>query len=217
MIYYLIVGLSYVIAIAAVIGVWRMKQIDETYYPIIILACVATVNEVLSTILSHTIHSTALNNNIYVLVEAILIVWQFSRWKVFGGAKVIYVVIAGAMATLWSLEQIYILKASDVSVMCRIIFSFIIVFMSMVMCSKAIFENPYNLWRQSTFLICVGFCLFFTYKIVTETFWLNGITMSEPFLLKLLYIMTAINFLTNVLFCLAILWIPKKPRYITFI
>ncbi|MEO6406718.1 MAG: hypothetical protein ABIY51_01915 [Ferruginibacter sp.] len=214
MIYYLIVGLSYVIAIAAGIGLWKLRQADESYYPIIVLACVATLNELLSTILSYTIHSTVVNNNIYVLVEAVIIVWQFSRWKLFGGRNKVYVIITFAMVALWIIERIYLTKASDLSILCRIIFSFIIVFMSMVMCSKVILEYSNNLWKQSSFLICVGFCVFFSYKIITETLWLYGIEKSDSLLMELIYIMTVINLLVNVLFCLAILWIPEKPRYI---
>lgn len=213
--YYIVTALGYVVLIAAVIGMFRFKRIDRTYYPVLILMIIASINEIVSTVVSFQKGSTSINNNVFTLLEAILIVWQFKLWKVFGHELKAYVIIISGMILLWMLETIILPGTSQLVAICRILFSFTIVVMAMFMCSKIITERPYKLLRQSSFLICMGFCIFFTYKIVVQFFWLYGMKQNQELMMHVLYLMSAINLIVNIIYCLAVLWIPNKPRFIT--
>jgi hypothetical protein len=44
---------------------------------------VGLLNEIISFIVAQSGHSNSLNNNIYALIESLLIAWQFKEWDLF--------------------------------------------------------------------------------------------------------------------------------------
>jgi hypothetical protein len=51
-------------------------------------------------------------------------------------------------------------------------------------------------------------------KATVNAFWLYGLTKSKEFLLQIHIIMMYTNFITNLIFALAVLWTPKKQASI---
>ena len=58
---------AFSIFIAGIIGLVRFRKINKIYWPLIFAIWLACINEVLSYSLFINNHSTAINNNIYVL------------------------------------------------------------------------------------------------------------------------------------------------------
>jgi hypothetical protein len=56
--------------------------------------------------------------------------------------------------------------------------------------------------------------VFFTYAATVESFWIYGISSSGNFASRVYYIMVVINLICNLVFALAMLWIPKRQRFI---
>ncbi len=211
-----IVILSYFLFIPAVIGIIRYKDLDKTFTPFILLLCVGSVNEIISTILTYTIQSTVVNNNIYILAEVLLILWQFRLWRVAGPNVKLYIFMGIALAGLWVIECLVFPGLQNVSSYCHILYAFIIVVMAMRMLAKLIMEEPHELVKNAVFIICIGFSIFFIYKIIVECFWLYEYKRNRSLTIKIFEFMTWINLFVNILFCIAILCIPRKPRFITY-
>ena len=72
-----------------------------------------------------------------------------------------------------------------------------------------------KLLKNPVFLICSGFIIYFTYKILIEAFWLYGLKAGKGFRINVYLLLTWINLIVNLIYALAMLWIPKKPQHIT--
>ena len=81
------------------------------------------------------------------------------------------------------------------------------------MINRLILDERSGLIKNSVFLITIGFIVFFTYKILIEIFWVYGLNASRDFRVEVYRIMTYINLAINLIYALAVLWIPKKREY----
>lgn len=93
--------LSFSILIPAITGALRIRKIGDTLYPFIFCIWLATLNEILSAILTSARINTAPNNNIYVLGEALLIGWQFKNWGLFRFYKHAFAIYMLAVISGW--------------------------------------------------------------------------------------------------------------------
>jgi hypothetical protein len=202
------------VGIGAVIGWIRFKKIDPAFFPFLLLMWVALLQETLSIILSREGYSNALNYNIYSLAEALLLTWQFRRWGLFRGKEIIYPLIQWSYAGAWVIESLTIHSVNTFNSGFLIGYSFLILLMSVVMINRLLVREPYYLLRNSRFLILMALMIYFTYAVLVEAFWLFGLNRSRFFRIRIYEILSYINLFTNLIYAVAILWMPMKPRYI---
>ena len=203
--------LSFSIAIGAITGLVRFKKTDQAFLPFILFLWSGLINETISTILIYHRHATTINNNIYVLISSLLLVWLFKNWKVFSmqNQKWLYV-LASLFVLVWGWEIFIYSSIKTVASYFRVVYSFVIVLLSIQMINKFLLENKTQLLRNPVFLICLSFIIFFTNKILIEIFWLYGINSSNEFAVQVFRIMTYVNLAVNLVYALAVLWIPRK-------
>jgi hypothetical protein len=206
--------LSYSVAIAAIIGLVRINKIDRTFIPFIILMFLGLLNESLSSFLIRKGYSNAINANIYSLLEAILITIFFRKLGLFDRAKKMYSWLLLLFIAVWVTENFIISKITVFNSYFNITYSFAVVLMSITMINRVIIEAKKGLLTSPVFLICIGFTIFFIYTALIEIFWVYGLNSSPEFSTSVYRIMTYINLLVNLIYALAILWIPRKREYI---
>ena len=210
-------GLSLVftfsILIAAVIGGIRFKEIDPAYRPFLILIWVSLINEALSVALAYTIRNNTVNNNVFFLIEAILITWQFKRWKLFNDDNFTYALLNGILVVAWITEMSLFGIKTFYSYFI-ILHSFVIVLLSISMINRLITRENRFLLRQPIFLICTAFIGYFTFAALTETFWQYGLNENKDFRLRIYHILHYINLFSNLIYALAVLWMPTRPKFI---
>ncbi len=208
-----IVLFSSTILLPAIIGVIRFSGIERSFYPFIICLWVGTLNEITSLIVSWLGYSTILNNNVYVLAEALLILWQFKEWGLFQGSKKSYTTLMMLLVIMWLFENNNIAELGKLTMHFRLVYSLLIVICSIQLNTRLVFTYKKNLLKSPGFLFCSGFTIYFTYKILIEVFWMYGLNGSVDFRKNVYIILTWINGLVNILYLIAILCIPAKPRY----
>lgn len=202
------------IAVSAVIGWIRYKKIDRSFLPFLVLTWVGLGAEVISTV-QVTLHdSNAVMYNVYSLAEALLILWQFRRWGLF--ARHTYLAQALTLLYLsgWCYESFILSTITIINSYFIIGYSFIVVVMSILVISEMVFYEDDRLVRNSKFLICMGFILYFVYAILVEAFWIFGLNHTKSFRVQIYSILAYINLFTNLVFALALLWMPMRLRYI---
>lgn len=204
---------SSTILLPAIIAVIRFRNIEKSFYPFIICLWVGTLNEIASVVVSWLGYSTILNNNIYVLAEALLILWQFKEWGLFHGYKKSYNTLMSLLVTVWFFENNNITELGKLTLHFRLVYSLMIVILSIQLNTGLVFTYKKNLLKSPVFLLCSGFTVYFTYKILIEVFWVYGLNASIDFRKNVYIILTWINGLVNILYLIAILCIPAKPRY----
>lgn len=205
--------LSFAIGIPVIISWVRFKKINPTYYPFIFCLWLGLLNEILSYILSRVFHSNAINNNIYVLLESFLITWQFHEWKLFSRLKSLYIVLLCIFSATWIVENFIISKISYFSSYFRILYSFVIVLMSISLLNFLLVRERKSLLLNPVFLICATFVVYYTYKVLVEAFWVYGLNSSKEFRVQIYEIFVFINLFSNLTYTLAVLWMPTKQRF----
>lgn len=193
------------------------------YLPFVLCIWIGCLNEILSYILWRNGYHTAVNNNVYVLAEAILFLVFFRNRQLFEKRPWIFRMLLLFLILLWAWENIAIGTIIMVSSWFRIAYSFLIVLMCIALVNRLIYRGTYEPWLSGDrsiflnpeFLIASGAIIFFTFKLVIEIFWLYGINHSSVFRRNLYHIMIYINLTANLIYTLAILWIPRKQPYIT--
>jgi hypothetical protein len=206
--------LSFSILLPAICGAVRIKKIDTDLYPFIFCMWIAALNELLSATFTYFNINTATNNNVYVLLEALLIGWQFKNWGLFRFYKFAFSLYLLLVLVGWILETSFLTQLDVINGGFRITTSFLIVLMSIHVNNRLIYHYKGKLLKSSVFFIGTGLILYFTFKIFIEAFLLYGLAVGPGFYTRLFFILAWINLITNLLYTYAILCIPKKIYYI---
>lgn len=206
--------LSLSVGIGAVIGWIRLRKADPVFFPFILLLTAGFFTETVSIILMKKGYSNVLLYNIFSLSEAVIIVWQFKKWKFLGKKIMLYYLIQVLFLVSWVTE--FILRGGFSQFFSYFIvgYSTIIVYMAIGIINDVIFKEPTPLLLNPLFLICMGLIIYFTYMALIEIFWIYGLNRSSAFRISVYNIFAFINLFTNLLFAFATLWIPMKRQYI---
>jgi hypothetical protein len=206
--------LNLTIWVPAIVGAIRYKKINSAYYLFIILIWAGIVNENFSIYIINKGYYNIIPYNVYSLIEAFLVICLFKRWKLFNAQKWIFYVILMLFSLVWFIEVIIVTRFREFASYFIIVYSFTIVLCSINQLNKLIVTSEGNLLKNATFLICIGFILYFTYSAFVETF-LKFDFYNLPLLRQRIYsIVVYVNAFVNLLYAYAILWIPKKQNFI---
>jgi len=209
--YTLAVIFSFSIVIPSVIGWIRFNKIDPVYYPFIYCISIGLINEVVSFILIRHGHSNAVNNNIYVLSESLLITWFFFKLGLFR-PRFLFPLFLYLLIIIWLAEAIYARSLHVRYIYFRLFYSFLIAMMSVNMINRQLLNEKENILKNSIFLISVAYVLYYTYKIILLSFQIYGVSQI-PLVIAILGIDSYLNLLSIIIFTLAVLWMPIKPRF----
>ena len=209
---YLSFSLSALIIIPAIIGWARLHKISSAFLPFLILTWVGAANELLSIILVLGLKQyNIVNTNIYQLIEATLLLWQFKRWRLFSNNKFFTGLLILFLAA-FSLENLISSKLYlDFNSYFRIFYSFIIVLLSIHMMNHILMKERGVLLKNPIFITCCVFIISFTYQVLIEAFWTYGV--SDIYRTKLQNIFVFVNLLCNIIYTLAIIWMPKRQAF----
>jgi hypothetical protein len=187
---------------------------DPLYLPFIICIFVGAVNEVISFVVAQNGYSNLPNNNIYILLEGILILWQFNRWKVLRQSA--FMILAAVFFGTWLYEIHNWHTLQHLHYYYRLLYAAVVVICSVNYYNRLIISHLKSLVTNPGFIICTGYILYFTLKMVCDSWWQYAPESSTEFLTAVFFSMISSNLITNLFFILAIIWIPRKPDYITF-
>jgi len=214
MFYWISVFMSFSVCIAAVIAAVRIRNLDPVYLPFILCIWIGTINELISFVLAQNGYANIANNNIYILIEGILLLWQFKRWKIINSR--VFPTLVLLLAGTWFYEIHNLHALQNLHYCYRLLYAAIMVICCINFNNKLIISHANALVTNPGFLISTGYILYFIPKIVADTYWLYNANSSIEFLTAVFWVMATTNLLINLLFITAIIWIPRKPDYITF-
>jgi hypothetical protein len=170
------------------------------------------LNEIINTIIISKGYSNAVNTNIYTLTEVLLILWFFYNFRVFRKRAIYFSILAGLILSAWIAENFVFSSIRSFSSYFIVFSYFIIVLLSISMINKVQAAERKGLLKNSKFIICTGFILFFTYALLVEIFWIYGLNASKSFRLEVYRIMAYVNLVVNLIYAIAVLWMPRKQE-----
>lgn len=191
----------------------RFKKIEPVFYPFIFCLWLGCINEILSFTLTLHKHPTLVNGNIYVLAEAMLLTVYFRKMGLFK-RRLTYQLLLLSYLLVWIGENLVFRSITVNSTYFRIFYSFVVVFMSINHLNERIFSTRRHLLKDASFLLSLGFVVYFTYKALIQAFAIYGFNRHSGFLLEIYILMVYINLATNLLYAVAVLWMPRKARFI---
>jgi hypothetical protein len=205
--------LSYTIALPVIISWIRFKQINSAYYPFIFCLWIGLLNEIISRFFSGYNNSNAVNSNIYYLLEAFFLTWQFYRWKLFDRLKIFFSIMLCLFAITWVVENFILFSITKFNSYFAITYYFAIVFMSIAMFNMLLVRERKLLLTNPIFLICSCFIIYYTYSILVEAFWVYGLNSSKEFRISVYQILLFINVFAYLVYSFAIIWMRTKQRF----
>lgn len=202
--------LSGSIFITALIAILRFRKLDPGSHPFVSCIWIGALNESFSITLQQHGYTTAINNNIYVLIEALLLIWQCRRWDAFDRRKFIFTPLFILIPLAWVAENFLLFTIKEINPWFRLYYSFVIVLLAINIVNKLIIEVRQPLYRHPIFLISAGWIIYFTYKLIIEACWITEAYATPGFMYNVYSIHIWVNCFTNLIYAIALLWMPKK-------
>lgn len=196
----------------AMVALIRSGKINRIYHPFLYVVWLGAINELISFVVGMYGIPVAYNNNVYVLLDGLLLL-VFFRNFIFQRGKIYLYLIAGGLITLWLVENLLLGKINAVSSYYRIAYSLVNVLCSITLINYLLANSRRLILKDPLFLVSAGLIMFYTIKILVEAFWLYGISLSPGFQYNIYFILISVNIIKHILYALAILWMPRKQIF----
>jgi hypothetical protein len=211
--YYFLKVLNLLIIIPVIISIVRFNKINPVFRPFAYLLWGGCLNEVFSGVVIQMGYYNTVNFNIWLLLEAYILIWLFKEWRLPVSSKKLYNSMFFIYSIAWLLETIFISKLTlGFNSYFRILYSFITVLMSISLINFLLLKER-NLLRNPMFIISCAFILFYTITSVAEAFYAYGLHFPGKGDIYMSVVITVTNFVCNLIFVLAILWMPKRQAF----
>lgn len=205
---------GYSIALAVIIGLVRFRKINPTYRPFIFICILGLCNEILSLVMLRLYRTNAVNANIYVWLEFILFLWQFRLWGSLNKKSWHFPLLVSLLTLVWIYDNLVWNQLTSFNSLFRICYSFCLIFLSIDQINSLLVRSRGSVLRNSRFLICIGIIIFYSYKATIEVFYLLKLNFSNSFYDNIAIILTLVNLFVNLVYTLAVIWIPRKQKFI---
>lgn len=204
---------SQTVVLPLCIALIRHDKTIHTFSPFILLLSLSFISECLSFLFIRVLHtSNALVLNVHGLLESLLIVYLFYQWSILKEKRLLFGVLGATFTAIWLVENILFGQISTFSPFFRVFYSFAIILLSINQINYMIAQDSSNLLKSATFLICIGFIVFFIYQIIYEAAYFVGQDNNE-IANRIIYLFTFVNSFTNMLYAIAAYHIPLKNEY----
>jgi hypothetical protein len=202
--------------IPILIGLFRFKTIKEQLQPFFWTLVAGLFTEIVSFIIisQKSYASNAIPSNIFVIIEWLLLTYQFHIWGFLKKRKRLFYILLVIPTLIWIVENLVFGRIVIFSPYFRILYSFLLTLMSITEINFKITHDNKNLFRNPKFLICIGFILFFVYQILYE--WSYQVSLvQEPsrFTSTIISLFTYMDAVTNIIFGIAFLVTPRHKEF----
>jgi hypothetical protein len=194
-------------------GLIRLRRIGSRYRPFFILLAVGVGTELVNRYLIKVFRNNAVSSNIYVLIEWLLIFWQFRVWGFLRTRKNTFLILLSLSGAIWLTENVVFGQLTAFSPYFRFFYSFLIVLLSVNKINFMITHDYRNLLRHPEFLICIGFIIYFIYKIIYEWAYQASLYGTSEITSTIIFLEAYINALTNIIFAIAMVKIPAPSTF----
>lgn len=199
------------ILLPLIIGLIRIRKIQSSYHPFLALILLGALTELFSFITIRLFDSNAIVSNIYSLLECMLILYQFYRWRFYTMPRKWYWIIPAICLLIWFTENIVFMYITQFRPVFRISYAFLVVMVSINEINYLITHENRQLFKNARFLICMGFIIFFIYQILFEGTYYIAKTGGDPVISnKIFSLQVYINVFVNMIYAVAMLLIPEK-------
>jgi hypothetical protein len=212
--YYIALIISLFILAPAIIGAIRFLNINTIFYPFIISIWVNAINLILGFIIVEFGYFNTFHYNIWFLIDALIWLWLFRKWNLFE-SQIFYKSLWFLLIVAWLLETIFLSKLTlDYNSYFRILYSFIVILMSISTINSILMKERKLLLKNPMFVISCTLVLANIITVLTEAFFASNLQLGDEFRSNMERMVVITSLLCNLIYALAILWMPKKQAFI---
>jgi hypothetical protein len=209
--------LSLSIGFAVIIGIARYRRIDPSYYPFIYNITLMLLVEIIARILTVTGHVKAFlfSLNFYSIIDFILFLSLFHNWGLLNRKRSVYISIAASFFVIWILTNSFISGFVKLNYYFFILYSFALIFFAVNAFNKVVVNERSSIFRNPKFWICLGVIIFYSFFIVFSSTYISLLLprVSKQFRSSVQAISVYSNLLVNLLYAVAVIWIPRKKNF----
>jgi hypothetical protein len=202
------------VAFPAIAGLIRFRKVGFSYRPFLIYLFVSLLNELLEGLLviPNSRKGKVIDYNLFNLFEAVILLSQFYYWGHFERYKKIFPALLIAVVCGWLFENFIAYDIYHFNAVFLVSYSFILVLLSVQNINHIIAnQSRLPLIKNPIFIICVTMIVFFIYNIFVYTLLAKGIANdNKKLVLQVFGIQVYINALANILYGIAVCFIPSK-------
>jgi hypothetical protein len=199
--------------IPLIVGLVRYRRLGKTYRPFLLMLAFAVLNQHVSFVLLKTMHFNSIPNNIYGLLEWILVAWQLHEWGVLRHRRRAFFLLVVGVSLIWVTEDIVLGGITDYPPYFQVFYAFVIVLMSVTKINFMITHDDRNLGGNPIFLICIGFIIYFIYEIVLEWAYQSSIQGPTDASTRIIVGFSYVDILVNIIFAIALFRIPRPQKF----
>lgn len=205
--------MAFTILIAGVIAMIRYRKIDPVFLPFILCIWIASITEIVCDIIIYTYGNDGVFINIYTLLEAVLLTWQFRRWGLLKRPSWLFPALLAMLCAWWIVESsVWGTFDAEINYF-QLGSSLLIAVLGLVQLNRLLQEENRTLLKNPVFLISFAFVIYFTLNVIVGLFWLYSLHLSLAFQTAFVNIITSVNCVCNLIYALAVLWMPSKQRF----
>lgn len=203
--------LSLSILLPLTIGLIRVRKIETSYQPFIVLIALGLLTEIASTISIRVFGTNAVVTNVFFLLECLLILYLFYCWRFNARPRKWHRIVPLVLVAGWIVQNLVLYKIVEFSPFFHVAYSFIIVILSINEINYLITHENRQLLKNAEFIICLGFIIFFIYQILYEGSYYISVQESKAGIARTITSYHQyINVLTNIIYAIGIWFIPEK-------
>lgn len=202
---------SQLLLLPLIIGLIRIRKIQSSYYPFLALLILGEINEIVSFLCIRYYETNVVPFNIYSLLECLLILYQFYRWRFYAKPRSWYWAVPVVITLAWITEYLVFMQITHFSFVFRVSYAFMIVMLSINEINYLITHENRQLFKNARFLICLGFIIYFLYQILFEgAYLIIANDRNEVVSNKIISLQVYVNALANIIFAVAMWFVPEK-------
>jgi hypothetical protein len=208
--------LSLSIAPAVIMGMVRYRKMDASYHPFLYYTWFVLLFEILVYLLStqKAYNTLGVLFNLYAFVEFVLLTWIFHKWGLFKRNRAIVFSIMIIFFFIWVFTIFYFKGIYKKSNHFAIAYSFALIFYSISSFHRLVIQEYRSIFINAKFWICTGVIIFYSYFVIGSSVRLliQRSKANVKFFEQLQEIDVYSNLLVNILYAIAIIWIPNKKK-----
>lgn len=199
-------------AVGLVYAIIYRKRLGTYYQPFYVYLIVSLVFEVFIKMIINLGYKSPLIANCYVLVEFPIFLWLFYNWSSRSN-KIYFIGLFLMGLVIWIFDNLILNSILQINSYYRIYYSVVLILCSINQLNKIIFQDDIILWKNAIFLISITSVVYYSYRVFIESLFLFQQEFSNDFFKGVYYIMIIVNFVSHLVYTLALLCIPAKQEF----
>jgi len=200
-----------------ILGVKKIKLINNFYHTFIIYISIACLTEVTGRLLLllHKNEFATILSNIYVFVEGLFFLILFLEWGILKNKSTFYLLLI-LLTVMWLTENVILNSIKNINSSQIIIYSIFTVILSTQLLQKRYFNNQSYFSKDPLAIISTTFIINYTYRAVFESIYLFKLNFSNSFYFNAFLIFIILNVFSNCTYTYAIHCMSQRKRLTSF-